>query len=142
MPVPQLLWDSSCESCQSYNIYPGSGGPVELCQSLSGNPVMWVQSGSVSVDETGRPTFELAGARPNPASGTMDVWFTLASGQAAALELYDVTGRQIARRAVGALGPGEHMVSFGRAEQLATGLYFLRLIQGESESWARAAVVR
>jgi hypothetical protein len=88
---------------------------------------------TTAVAET-RDRFELAleGARPNPAhGGSMNVWFTLASREAATLELIDIAGRRVARRQVGALGPGPHLVTLGPSLRLKSGLYFLRLVQGE-----------
>jgi hypothetical protein len=42
---PELFLDASCDNCNSYNIFPGSGGPYDLCTSYFGpygNPLMWV----------------------------------------------------------------------------------------------------
>ena len=96
----------------------------------------------VGVGDPGERRVSLAGARPNPAPGEMEVWFTLASAEAAALEVYDVVGRRVLRRSVGALGPGEHVVRLGESPQLRAGLYFLRLSQGRQVLHARVAVVR
>jgi hypothetical protein len=84
----------------------------------------------------------LAGARPNPARGEMRVWLTLPSRQAATLELIDVAGRRVARREVGWLGPGTHVVVLDPGPRMRAGLYFLRLTQGGRVLTARVAVVR
>ena len=60
----------------------------------------------------------------------------------AALELFDAAGRQVARQAVGTLGPGDHMVTLGKTAQLRAGLYFLRLTQEGRVLHARVAVAR
>jgi hypothetical protein len=84
----------------------------------------------------------LEGARPNPALRVPRVWFVLPSGEAATLELIDVAGRRVARREVGALGPGRHAVTLGTARELAPGLYFVRLAQGGQALNSLVAVIR
>jgi trimeric autotransporter adhesin len=85
---------------------------------------------------------ELAGARPNPARGAIHVWLSLPSRQPAMLELLDVAGRRIARRDVGLLGPGSHLVTLTPSPAPRAGLYFLRLVQGDRELKARVALIR
>jgi hypothetical protein len=70
------------------------------------------------------------------------VWLTLASEEPATLELFDVAGRRVARRAVGSLGAGEHVVELGDTPALKPGLYFMRLEQGARVLHARAALMR
>jgi trimeric autotransporter adhesin len=72
----------------------------------------------------------LAGAQPNPAKGVLRIGFTLPSRDPATLELIDVAGRRVLRRAVGELGPGDHVLTLGSTPQLKSGLYFVRLVQG------------
>jgi hypothetical protein len=72
----------------------------------------------------------------------MRVWLTLPSRQAATLELIDVAGRRVARREVGWLGPGTHVVVLDPGPRMRAGLYFLRLTQGGRVLTARVAVVR
>jgi hypothetical protein len=74
--------------------------------------------------------------------GAVRLWFTLASGEQATLEVIDVMGRRVQRREVGALGPGRHSVTLGETPRLQTGLYFLKLAQGGEVRTARVAVVR
>src|SRR5207247_10493008 len=82
----------------------------------------------VGVDDGASPRLTLTGALPNPARGEIRAWFTLPSAEPASLELYDLAGRWVARRDVGALGPGRHMVALAPGRR--PGLYFLRLAQG------------
>lgn len=96
---------------------------------------------SVAVGEGVEARLELAGARPNPARGAVNVWFTLGSGEAA-LELFDVSGRRVTRRAVGTMGAGEHVVTLGVTPELRAGLYFVRLSQAGQELHARVALMR
>jgi hypothetical protein len=60
----------------------------------------------------------------------------------ATLVVHDVTGREVSRREVGALGPGRHVVALGAPGSLAPGVYLVHLIQGERLLVARAVVVR
>jgi hypothetical protein len=87
-------------------------------------------------DAAGPPEFALDGARPNPAVGALHVWFTLANGGRAALEVVDVAGRLVARREVGTLGPGRHRLDLSH-EVRRPGLYFLRLAQAGRIAHAR-----
>ncbi len=85
--------------------------------------------------------FALAGARPNPATGSnLSVSFSLERSLPAALEVFDVSGRRVALRDVGALGGGEHVLPLGRDLRLAQGLYWLRLTQGAHRATSRVVV--
>ena len=83
----------------------------------------------------------LAGARPNPTTGPIQVWLTLPSRERATLDLLDVAGRRVARREVGQLGPGTHLVTLTPSPTPRAGLYFLRLTQGDRELKGRVAVI-
>lgn len=83
----------------------------------------------------------LEGARPNPARGVLQVALTLPDGAPAQLALYDLSGRRIASREVGAHGPGRHVVRLDDGA-LAPGLYWVTLTHGGRTLRARVAVVR
>ena len=84
----------------------------------------------------------LAGARPNPTRGPIQVWLTLPSRERATLELLDIAGRRVAHREVGELGPGAHLVTLALSPAPRAGLYFLRLKQGDRELTGRVALIR
>lgn len=86
----------------------------------------------------------LLGAHPNPSRGSdLSVSLSLPDGAAASLELLDVSGRRVASRQVGSLGPGIHLVSLGRdTSRLAAGVYLIRLVQGGRVLTDKVAVVR
>jgi hypothetical protein len=87
--------------------------------------------------------FALQGARPNPAEGgVLSVHFTLPSAAPASLALYDVSGRQVQKLDVGALGAGQHTLDLGQGQHLAPGLYLVRLTQGANTRTTRVAVFR
>jgi hypothetical protein len=77
----------------------------------------------------GTASFALSRIAPNPAGSRFDVSFSLVSGAPATLGVYDVSGRRVASREVGAMGAGFHVVTFGDAAQLRPGLYVVRLSQ-------------
>ncbi len=83
----------------------------------------------------------LQGAVPNPGR-ELRVSFVLPSGEPASLVVYDVGGREVSRRAVGALGAGRHMVTLAPSGTLAPGVYLVHLVRGDRRLVARAAVVR
>jgi hypothetical protein len=88
-------------------------------------------------------SFALQGVRPNPAEGgVLSVHFTLPSAVPASLALYDVSGRQVQKLDVGALGAGVHMVELRPQATLAAGVYLLRLAQGPRVMTQRVAVVK
>lgn len=90
-----------------------------------------------------QPQFALLGARPNPAvGGRLSVAFVLPTNEAAKLELFDVTGRQVAMRDVGSLGPGQHVVDLADASHLPAGSYLIRLHHAQRTLIAKAVVMR
>ncbi len=84
--------------------------------------------------------FTLRGATPNPAWGRFNVEFSLPDARPASLAIYDVTGRQVALRAVGGLGPGRHVIE-SEDGRLPTGVYVIRLSQGGRVLTTRAALI-
>jgi hypothetical protein len=89
-----------------------------------------------------RAGLALVGARPNPADASLRAAFSLPDGAPATLELHDLAGRLLARREVGALGAGEHVVALGEGLALNPGIYWIRLVRGARALTARAALVR
>ncbi len=99
--------------------------------------------GEVWVTVPRAPRLSLEGARPNPAGSELTVAFTLPDVGPATLELVDVAGRRVLARAVGELGPGEHVVALApRGTGLRPGVYQLRLRSGDLALERRVVVVR
>lgn len=95
----------------------------------------------VGVGDAATVEFGLRGVTPNPSKGEgVNVSFSLASTHRATLSLYDVSGRRVAFREVGVMGPGRHTVNLAR--QLPAGMYVVRLSQGARSLSTRAAVVQ
>jgi hypothetical protein len=76
---------------------------------------------------------------PNPSRGRVSVELSLASGEAATLEMVDVAGRRVAARDVGSLGAGRHRVELGGRHP--AGVYLVRLAQGGRARVLKAVVV-
>lgn len=98
---------------------------------------------TVSVPWPGAITsLALHGAMPNPVAGDLVVSFRLPDAEPARLELFDLAGRRIETKDVGALGPGRHTTTLAPARRLAAGVYMIRLTRGNEERTARAVVLR
>jgi hypothetical protein len=69
----------------------------------------------------------LNGALPNPAKERLAVSFSLPDSRRAVLELFDISGRRVSAREVGALGPGRHVVDLAHETSIRPGVYLLRL---------------
>jgi hypothetical protein len=78
---------------------------------------------------------------PNPARGELGVEFTLPGKAPARLELFDVSGRRLGSREVGALGAGVHRVRLSQGASLRAGIYFVRLRESGRARTVRAAVL-
>ncbi len=100
-----------------------------------------VRGGETSVAVPAALALALEGARPNPANGALWVAFTLPDAARARLELFDLAGRQVAAREVGAHGAGRHVVRLDDGA-LAAGLYWAALTHGGRTLRARVVVVK
>ena len=81
------------------------------------------------------------GTLPQPASGPLRIWLTLATQNPATLTLFDVTGRKIGSEEVGYLGVGSHVVA-PRQGPVRSGIYLARLTQDGRSVACRIAVLR
>ena len=89
-----------------------------------------------------QPPLLLARVRPNPTPGNrVVVEFTLPSREPATLGLFDVSGRPVSRRDVGAMGPGRHQVDLADGVRLHPGIYLVRLTQRQETLVSRVVVV-
>lgn len=99
-------------------------------------------TGSVDVPRPSAPRLALTGFVPNPARGAMSVEFVLPTGEPAHLDIFDLQGRKIDSREVGALGPGRVVLPLGETRRLKPGVYILALTQAGESIRRKAVVVR
>ena len=64
----------------------------------------------------------------------LGVSLAIGRGPTAVLELYDLSGRRVAHRSLEGLAPGAHDTSLEVPVSLRSGVYFLRLRQGEGKA--------
>ena len=93
------------------------------------------------VDVPAQAVLALQGPQPNPVAGDLIVAFSLPSAEPAYLEAYDISGRRVVAREVGAMGAGAHRVNLSSGVRLSAGVYTLRLVHGDRSVTARAIVV-
>ena len=86
-------------------------------------------------------TLQLALA-PNPATLGSRITFVAPQAADASIEVYSVTGRQVASRALGLVAAGRRSEAIPGRAQLAPGLYWARVKVGESAGAIRFAVTR
>jgi hypothetical protein len=62
-------------------------------------------------------------------------------GDSPRLEVVDVSGRRVAERDLGLLGPGRHTIRLDEVSTMAPGVYFLRLTNGPDVAGSRIVVL-
>ena len=123
---------------------------VQIESTDPADPTGYTVSGDVSVSDAFTITGVLAvpGAsagfalRPlrNPSAGGLSVSYSLPNASPTSIGVYDVSGRQIGSREVGAAGPGPHSLKL--AEWVPAGVYVVRLSQQGRSLSTRITVVR
>ncbi|RPH96522.1 MAG: T9SS C-terminal target domain-containing protein [Calditrichaeota bacterium] len=83
--------------------------------------------------------FQLAQNYPNPFNPTTTITYQTPYTTAVKLQVFDMTGREIATLVNGVRPAGRHVVSFDAAK-LTSGIYFYRLSVG-SQQWVRKMAV-
>jgi hypothetical protein len=86
--------------------------------------------------------FALEAVVPNPTRGnSLNVVFGLPTAEPAELDLWDVRGRRVVAREVGSLGAGRHTVNLAESRRVATGIYWVQLVQGANRQRKSLAVI-
>ncbi|HEX7070344.1 MAG TPA: T9SS type A sorting domain-containing protein [Rhodothermales bacterium] len=88
-----------------------------------------------------RPENELLQNYPNPFQGYTSIAFTLARPEDVRLEVFDAMGRRVGTLVNGHVSAGLHRVAFD-AESLPSGVYFYRLLSGNSAQTRLMTLVR
>jgi hypothetical protein len=110
---------------------------ISVVLNTTGTPVAVRERDLVS-----GPGLMMDAPSPNPSRGAFTVALALPRRAPATLELFDIAGRRVQARALGALGPGAHRVAFAQDARLAPGVYVIRLSQEGRNVTRRALVVR
>ncbi|HET9325515.1 MAG TPA: T9SS type A sorting domain-containing protein [Candidatus Eisenbacteria bacterium] len=140
--VPQTSGYFSGAPGHSYAFYSVARDSTLLTETAPGEPdAQTTISSSVGVGER-RFAFALRGALPNPADSRVLVSFELPATRPGTVELYDLAGRRVAHRDLGAFRPGPHSVSLGQGERIRPGMYFVRLRHGARSAVMKVVVAR
>jgi len=86
--------------------------------------------------------FALVCTNANPSHEGLSVAFSLPDAAPAQIGVYDVAGRELVQRDVGAQGPGDHLMQLLAPSALRPGVYLVRLRHGGSSRVVRASVLR
>ena len=103
----------------------------------------WIHGGEIiSADPTPELTptdFSISSAYPNPFNSTLSIQYDVPTPAHVTLNVYDLTGRQVATLVNSVLPSGSHSTSW-QADNFPSGLYFLNLRSG-SHSESRKIVL-
>ena len=86
--------------------------------------------------------FALACASANPSREGLRVALSLPDGGPTEIAVYDVAGRQLVRREIGAFGPGDHTVELAARGTLRPGVYLVRMRRSGESLVTRAVVLQ
>jgi hypothetical protein len=134
--VPQLD-ESGYAHFDDRSVSPGARYDYRLGIVEGGSELFtgdtWVEASGTDV--------ALLGARPNPTSpSTLQIEFVLTSRESATLELFDLEGRRIVSRDVGALGAGRHRIALSPNSRVFPGVYISKLTIGTISRSARVVI--
>lgn len=90
----------------------------------------------------GSAAFALRGFLGNPVRSDALLEFSLPDGASARLDVFDVSGRNVASREVGSYGAGTHRIAVPELHQAPAGLLFVRLTREGNTLVARATHLR
>jgi hypothetical protein len=121
------------------DVRPGVGYDYRL-RVNEGGGLRWL--GDVTVLVPLENVLQLEGFHPNPSGLDVQLAFTLATRGPARIAVYDVSGRRVFSRDVGALGPGRHLVPLARGGALPSGIYVVQLTQDGRTITRRATALR
>jgi hypothetical protein len=85
--------------------------------------------------------FVLTGASPNPFNPATTISFNLPEASRVILNVYDVTGRQIAQLVNGLRAAGQHQVTFD-GSNLPSGVYLYTLTAGANSATGKMVLLK
>lgn len=90
--------------------------------------------------------FRLMQNFPNPFNPLTSIFFELKGGQDAELSIYDLRGRLVWNRNLSGLGAGAHKIvwdgSNNWGSRMSSGMYFYRLVEGDSHAARKMIMVK
>lgn len=92
-------------------------------------------------DEFSPERFELIGNYPNPFNASTSIYFTLPGTAQVTIEVFDVSGANVAEIDGGLFNPGNHSMNFD-ASDLTSGIYFYRLSAGDFSATHKMILLR
>ena len=98
-----------------------------------------LEAGEATVSIPGMPRLAIAGIAPLPTTGALTIAFRSSGAGPIELALYDVRGRHVVARDLGALPEGPQSVSY-QVPPARSGVYFLKLRQGTNEVTRKVVV--
>lgn len=127
---------------QVVNVGPGTAVAAWTEQGTIVARLLADEASTAVPPPAGALAFALRGFTTNPLVGEAAVEFTLPDGAPAVLEAFDVAGRRLAHREIGALGAGTHRVALPELRAARAGLVFARLTRAGEVRTARATRLR
>jgi hypothetical protein len=131
-----VIWSTPNDGAYSWPVNGTSSNNARLRISLVSSPATndvsnssFAITGPFGNDYGMQAATELQGASPNPFNPTTRIRFNLAEAAHVTLQVYDVTGRQVANLMDAEQEAGTHSVTLDGIN-LATGLYFVRMTAG------------
>ncbi len=89
-----------------------------------------------------RLRFALACTNASPSREGLSVAFSLPDNAPAQVAVFDIAGRQLVRREVGSLGPGDHAMELAARGTLRPGIYLARIRRGGDSITKRTVVLK
>lgn len=137
---PSLVFErASIAMAGEYRVIAMNEAGVDTSRTVSLTVV--VATGLESMDSDLPNQFSLDPNFPNPASNSTRIPFSLREPSDTSLELFDVQGRRLAILVDQHLAAGVYEVDFDVSE-LASGIYYYRLVAGDFKDTGRLTVVR
>lgn len=126
------IQNSSMELAEKMNIIVGDvyGQELELVKSISEN-----------IFQNGPYSFELGQAFPNPFNPSTEVHLTLPQDGNIILSVYNVQGKEVDMIHEGFMTVGSHSFTWN-AENLTSGVYYIRLFDGVNQQTTKAVLMK
>jgi hypothetical protein len=134
---PTLSYPATDSSSFSWRKLPaGDGGPTVWEAVCSGEPFP-----GETVAVAAPASFGLVGATPNPFNPTTTISFTLPEASRVTLNVFDVSGRQVAQLVNGLRAAGAHQVTFD-GSSLSSGVYLYTLTAGSQTATGKMVLMK